>query len=112
MPEEVKSTVRFMALMDDMHLIRPEMAIAPAQLLDELEGDVLFIGDGALRYRDLIVERCGNCAHFVTDDLNQPKASAGAALALSRLKSGQTVSPLELAPCYLRLPEAQLSKKP
>lgn len=95
----------------DMHLVRPEMAIAPVQLLDELDGDILFIGDGATRYHDLIVERYGKYAHFAADGLNYPKASAGAALVESRLASGWTVSPLELEPCYLRLPEAQLNKK-
>jgi tRNA threonylcarbamoyladenosine biosynthesis protein TsaB len=95
----------------DMHLIHPGKAIAPAQLLAEMEGDVLFIGDGANRYRDLIIERCCDHAHFAADELNFPKASAGAALVQRRLESGLTVSPLELAPCYLRLPEAQLNKK-
>jgi len=95
----------------NVSLIRREMAIAPLQLFNELEGDVLFIGDGALRYRDLIVERLGCRAHFADESLHQPKASAGVALALSRFISGQTVSPNELAPCYLRLPEAQLNKK-
>ena len=94
-----------------LQLIRPEMAIAPAQLLAELAGDILFIGDGATRYRDLIIDLRGEAAQFVADELNFPRASAGAALVQSRLEAGRTVSPLELAPCYLRLPEAQLNKK-
>jgi len=95
----------------NMHLIRPEMAIAPAQLLDELAGQILFIGDGAIRYRELIIERLGNRAHFADESLHQPKASAGAALVLNRFMSGQTVSAIGLVPCYLRLPEVQQSKK-
>lgn len=91
-------------------LIRPERAIDPAELLDELSGDTLFIGDGALRYRELIVARHGSKAHFVAAELNYPRASAAAPLVLSRFQSGHTVSPLELAPRYLRLPEAELKK--
>jgi len=91
--------------------VRPEMAINPAELVGQLQGDTLFIGDGASRYRDLIVEICGPLAHFAKDGLNYPKASVGAVLALSRLQSGQAVSPFELAPSYLRLPEAELNKK-
>ncbi len=92
-------------------MIRPEMAIAPEQLLEQLEGSMLFIGDGALRYRELIIERLGSCAQFAEEHLNYPKASAGAALALSRLRSGETVSPVELLPRYLRLSEAELNKR-
>jgi tRNA threonylcarbamoyladenosine biosynthesis protein TsaB len=92
-------------------LIRPEMAIGPAELLDQLDGDLLFIGDGAVRYRGLIVERFGKRAFFADEQLNQPKASAGALLALSRFQSGQTVSSFELAPRYLRLSEAELNKR-
>jgi len=94
-----------------MQLVRPAMAISPGQLLDELEGDILFIGDGALRYRDLIVERLGSKAHFAESQLHGPRASAGAELALCRLAAGQAVAPIELVPCYLRLSEAEINKR-
>lgn len=91
-------------------LIYPERAIDPGALLDELSGDILFIGDGAVRYRELIVARHGAQAHFVAAELNFPRAAAAASIVLSRFQSGHTVSPFELAPCYLRLPEAELKK--
>lgn len=94
-----------------MKLLRPERAIAPADLLAQLAGPTLFIGDGAIRYRELIEGSLGSRAIFAEDQLHHPKASAGAALALSRFKAGQTVSHFALAPEYLRLPEAELSKK-
>jgi tRNA threonylcarbamoyladenosine biosynthesis protein TsaB len=94
-----------------MRLIRPEMAITPAQLLDELAGPTLFIGDGALRYHDTIVERFGSKAHFAAAHLQYPKASAGAALAVNLLDAGQTVSPFTIAPRYLRLSEAEINKR-
>jgi len=94
----------------NMQLVRPEMAIPPAQLLAELAGDILFIGDGALRYHDLIVERFGCNAHFAEEHLNHPQASAGASLALKRLIAGQAISPLSLTPHYLRLSEAEINK--
>jgi tRNA threonylcarbamoyladenosine biosynthesis protein TsaB len=94
-----------------MRLVRPEMAVPPAQLLDELAGPTLFVGDGALRYQDLIAERLGSNAHFADAHLHLPKASAGAALALSRLKGGMMVSASALEPCYLRLSEAELNKR-
>lgn len=96
---------------DGMTLLRPETAISPARLVAELEGPTLFIGDGALRYRELIAGQMGEQVLFADEKLNNPKASAGAALAFNRLQSGETVSPFELLPRYLRLPEAELSKR-
>jgi len=96
---------------DGMEQIRPEMANNPAELFEQLEGDILCIGDGAVRYRELISARLGARVRFAPEQLNIPKAAAGAALALNRFKSGHTVTPAELAPCYLRLPEAELNKK-
>jgi len=94
-----------------MRLVRPEMAIAPGRLLDQLAGPMLFIGDGAQRYQDLITERFGSNAHFAEELLHQPKASAAALLALNRLQSGAAVSPEELMPCYLRLAEAEINRR-
>lgn len=96
---------------DGMDPVQPEMAVSPAELLDGLEGEPLFIGDGALRYQDLIIERFGGNARFAEEHLHRPKASAGAAMVLTRLQAGQTVSPLDLAPCYLRLPEAEINRR-
>lgn len=96
---------------DGMVQVRPEMALDPAALLEQLSGDILFIGDGALRYRELISEGLGPRAHFAPEQLNMPQASAGAALAQRRCKAGQTVTPAELAPHYLRLPEAEINKR-
>lgn len=94
-----------------MKLLRPETAIAPADFLAQLAGATLFIGDGAVRYRELIVESLGSCALFAEEHLHRPNASAGAALVLSRFNTGRTVSCVELAPRYLRLSEAELNKK-
>lgn len=94
-----------------MNLILPETAIAPADFLAQLAGTTLFIGDGAVRYRELIVEILGSRALFAEEHRHHPQASAGAALALSRFKASQTVSHAELSPRYLRLPEAELNKK-
>lgn len=94
-----------------MKQLRPESAIAPEKLLDELEGPLLFIGDGALRYRGMIIEKLGNLAHFAGGDLDTPKASAAITLAQTAYLSEMTISPFDLQPRYHRLPEAELSKR-
>jgi len=85
-----------------------ESVLPPEKLLQNLEGDILFAGDGALAYRTLIVRHLGARAHFVPWPLNLPRASSAAALALDDLRQGQTI-PLELlTPRYIRLSEAEI----
>jgi tRNA threonylcarbamoyladenosine biosynthesis protein TsaB len=85
-----------------------ERVASPEALLDELEGDTLFVGTGAAVYRTLIVRRLGPRAHFAPWPLETPRASAVAALALAELRNGQTMSPECLVPCYIRPSEAEL----
>jgi tRNA threonylcarbamoyladenosine biosynthesis protein TsaB len=98
-------------LKSGMKLLRPESAIDPGKLLAELKEPMLFIGDGALRYRELIIEKLGSLAHFSDSDLNTPKASAGIPLAYTAYTAGNTISPFELQPRYHRLSEAEIAKK-
>jgi tRNA threonylcarbamoyladenosine biosynthesis protein TsaB len=85
-----------------------EAVLPPEKLLQDLEGEVLFAGDGALAYRTLIVRQLGARAHFIPWPLHLPRASSAAALALADLRQGRTI-PLELlAPRYIRLSEAEI----
>jgi tRNA threonylcarbamoyladenosine biosynthesis protein TsaB len=85
-----------------------EAVLPPEKLLQDLEGEVLFAGDGALAYRTLIVRQLGARAHFIPWPLHLPRASSAAALALADLRQDRT-NPLELlAPRYIRLSEAEI----
>jgi tRNA threonylcarbamoyladenosine biosynthesis protein TsaB len=88
--------------------IRPEMVIAPEQLLEALEGETLFTGDGSVAYRTLISRRIGSRAHFVPWSLHPPRASGAAVLALAALREGGTIPLAQLAPRYIRLSEAEI----
>lgn len=85
------------------HVLRPE------KLLAELTGDTLFVGNGALVYRSLVVRQLASRAHFAPGFLNVPRAAAAAVIALSEWQSGHTFSPDELMPSYLRPSEAELN---
>lgn len=87
---------------------RPEVVIAPESLLDALEGETLFAGDGSVAYRTLISRRLGPRAHFVPWSLHPPRASAAAVLALAALREGGTIPLAQLAPRYIRLSEAEI----
>jgi len=72
-------------------------ALAPAEL--EVEPGAVYVGDGALRYRD-IFERAGGKVPADEDERHLPRARFHAALA-------RDFGPVdELEPLYVRLPDA------
>jgi tRNA threonylcarbamoyladenosine biosynthesis protein TsaB len=86
-----------------------EQVLKPDQLLDDISGETLFVGNGALVYRSLIVRVKAGKAHFAPAYLNLPRASSAAALALHNWNSGEVFSADELMPNYLRPSEAELN---
>jgi len=88
-----------------------ESAVDPAAFLRQLEGRVLFLGDGSVRYRPLIEEIMGERAKFADPELNNPRAATGVNLATQIWNTGGAVSSKELLPRYLRLSEAELSRR-
>jgi tRNA threonylcarbamoyladenosine biosynthesis protein TsaB len=88
----------------------PDAVLPPAQFLAALDRPTLFLGDGALRYRELILATLGELALFAPFHADLPRASAGAVIALDAALKGQfTPLPL-LNPTYLRASEAELAK--
>lgn len=89
----------------------PDTVIAPTDFLSQLDQPTLFVGDGAVRYRDLIQETLGDKAHFAPGPLQVVRASAGCLLAESLHQRGCSLQPEKLLPTYLRLSEAELSRQ-
>ncbi|MHC1697272.1 MAG: tRNA (adenosine(37)-N6)-threonylcarbamoyltransferase complex dimerization subunit type 1 TsaB [Geobacteraceae bacterium] len=87
-----------------------ECVMPPAEFLSRLRGPTLFIGSGAVRYRELIVETLGDLAIFAPPLCHQPRASAGALLATDLFARGELASPAALVPSYLRASEAELAR--
>ena len=86
-----------------------ERLISPARLLEQLDGPILFLGDGVRLHQSLIIEqlgeRLGGGAFFPPLDrpeLMEPDAAAVVRLALQRWKEGAAVDPAGLAAVYLR----------
>lgn len=87
-----------------------DRVVPPAPFLESLEGPVIFVGEGAVRYRELIVASLGERALFAPPSANLPRASAGALLAAGAFARGAAVPPELLAPVYIRLSEAELAR--
>jgi tRNA threonylcarbamoyladenosine biosynthesis protein TsaB len=85
-----------------------EAVLPPEKLLEGLSGPVLFVGDGAVAYRTLIVRQMGSRAHFVPWTHNLPRASQAAGLALNAWRQGETIPLERLSPRYIRASEAEI----
>jgi tRNA threonylcarbamoyladenosine biosynthesis protein TsaB len=91
--------------------VLPDAVLPPARFLETIKEATLFVGEGAVRYRDLIRSTLGELALFPPWHLNLPRASAGAVIALDAALNGRfTPLPL-LNPSYLRASEAELAKR-
>lgn len=76
------------------------------KLLDGVESQVVFLGDGAALYRERIL-RCVPQAIFVPERNAVPRATAVAAEALALLHQGIPTDPASVAPVYLRKSQAE-----
>jgi len=83
---------------------------APADFLELIREPTLFVGSGALRYRELITARLGDLALFAPSACHAPRASSGAILAEDLFSRGQVIHPGEMVPDYIRASEAELAR--
>ena len=91
-----------------------DCVMSPDRFLDLLrlttDKPVIFTGEGALRYHDLIAERMIDRAIFAPFPLNISRAAHGAVLALDLFKSGYSCEPSGLLPVYLRASDAEINR--
>ncbi len=83
---------------------------SPEELASDLlarGGDVLAVGDGALRYREILA----GLSSLEVADAGQahPSASALVQLAHARAVREEFVAPHDVVPLYLRLPDAEIN---
>lgn len=89
--------------------ISKDEAITIDELIENLKSykkNIFFVGDGA----DLCYNKSKNCLesiYLADNGRKQQKAAMVGVCALEEFASGNTVSAAELAPVYLRLPQAQ-----
>jgi tRNA threonylcarbamoyladenosine biosynthesis protein TsaB len=86
----------------------PRQAIAEWRLL--LAGaDVLAIGDGVARYRDVLEAALGERVRFY-EPLIPQLAPAIAEMAYELAASGATIAPHAIVPIYIRRPDAEIAR--
>lgn len=87
-----------------------ERAVAPADFLEKLNGDVLFLGDGAIRYERLIRRMLPKRSFFVPPSENDISAGAAGLLGVHKFRSGDFIESALLKPRYLRPSYAEMKR--
>lgn len=91
-----------------------ECVLPPSDLLELIrtatDQPVIFAGDGALRYRDMVQGDLGEQARMAPFQLHSSRAAHGALLALDAFRHGQVVAPSQLLPVYLRASDAEINR--
>jgi len=76
--------------------------------LSPLKEEIIFLGDGIKKYRDIIKEKIGKDALFIDSQINLSMAANVAFLGLNKLKKGEEDDISILTPFYLRKSEAEI----
>lgn len=88
-----------------------DVLISPQGLCEMIRERTVFIGDGAVLYRDLLMKILGELALFCPLNLNFPRASNSALIGARKLREGCRDDLSTLAPRYLRRAEAEIFRE-
>lgn len=91
--------------------IDDETVLPPEKLGGRIEGPCLFIGDGALLYKEVLTRLFEESAVFVPPPQNYIRAHTVASLSLNRFESHNEDSIAGLVPRYIRKSDAELNFK-
>jgi len=91
-------------------ILKDQVTIIPS-LIKNINGPVLFVGDGAVRWKTQLKEALLEEACFVPESFNVCRASVIARIGLERFRRHETQDMVTLIPSYLRLSEAELKKE-
>jgi tRNA threonylcarbamoyladenosine biosynthesis protein TsaB len=90
---------------------RSEQVIAPAEAINDIREPCLFIGNGANLYKEEILGKLGELAHFAGWNQDIIRASSVAGLSFERFVRHQTDDVALLVPHYIRKSDAELYRK-
>lgn len=91
--------------------IKDQCVLTIDELVDAIDEEVIFLGDGVDAYHDLLDEKMSVAHSFADEDDNYVKASSFAYLAKVYFDEGKVMSADEFAPDYLMLSQAERELK-
>lgn len=88
--------------------VREERLATPAEILQPIQGDVLFLGDGMAAAAALIAGRPKGLTHFLPPNLQSIRASSVALIGRGKRQRGEALELTTFVPRYLRRSEAEI----
>ncbi|MDI9570263.1 MAG: tRNA (adenosine(37)-N6)-threonylcarbamoyltransferase complex dimerization subunit type 1 TsaB [Pseudomonadota bacterium] len=76
--------------------------LAPEEIADRIEGDAVFLGGGAVVYREIIDARRGGRTLFAPPYLGRISAAAVGLVACRKAEHGEVAEAVQMTPVYLR----------
>jgi tRNA threonylcarbamoyladenosine biosynthesis protein TsaB len=86
-----------------------ERVSSPDQAVDDLNESCLFVGNGALLYKEMILEKMGKFAFFAPMIQNTIRASTIAYLSMAKFENNDTDDIEKILPYYIRKSDAELN---
>ena len=86
-----------------------ERVASPDKAIDDLNEPCLFVGDGALLYKEMILKKMGKFASFALMIQHTIRASSLAYLSMARFESHDTDDIEKISPHYIRKSDAELN---
>jgi tRNA threonylcarbamoyladenosine biosynthesis protein TsaB len=88
-----------------------EQVVSLARAINDIREPCLFIGNGANLYKEEILQKLGELAHFAGWNQDVIRASSVAGLSLERFNHCQTDDVALLVPNYIRKSDAEIHQK-
>ncbi len=86
-----------------------ERVAPPDKAVDDLNESCLFVGNGALLYKEMILEKMGESAFFAPMIQNTIRASTIAYLSMAKFENNDTDDIEKILPHYIRKSDAELN---
>ncbi|MDD5680108.1 MAG: tRNA (adenosine(37)-N6)-threonylcarbamoyltransferase complex dimerization subunit type 1 TsaB [Candidatus Omnitrophica bacterium] len=95
----------------DKIIRKSKYLLEPAEdLIKKLNGEILFLGDGAALYKEKLLGNVGIKAEFIEDKRWFPRANIIAEIGLERFRKGKSDNPYDLEPMYLYARDCNVRK--
>jgi tRNA threonylcarbamoyladenosine biosynthesis protein TsaB len=101
----------FKCIGDETIRLKEDCLISPVELLEMINEETIFVGNGAVLCRDLMEKSLGDLAMFCTSSFNFPRASHCAQIAINRMNSDNKEEISQVFAQYLSNADAETSKE-
>jgi tRNA threonylcarbamoyladenosine biosynthesis protein TsaB len=93
-----------------LNQICPERVVDPKEIVPALDQDMIFVGEGAIKYRSFILQK-SNRAKIASSIEQYVRASAVGILGREKFRCNDLLNPATFVPFYLRAADAKVAKR-